>query len=250
MGANAQTSVPLYVAAEVLTAANMNISAGTGVPVFATTVTRDAAFGGAGEKVLAEGQLAYIEASDVVQYYTGSAWATVGPSASALTLINRTAIVASSSQAFDNVFTSTYENYLILFDQKFGSSAGASLRFQYRYAGPTTQTASYFGGYVYVNPASSVVAGLGVVNNAASAQLCTWQAVSTAAGAATLYISGVAVSGTAKPSAIGGVSDNNSAFVASGGFVCDTARNYTGFILTASTGTFTGDVSVYGYAQS
>ena len=58
MGANAQTSVPLYAAAEVLTAANMNISAGTGVPVFATTVTRDAAFGGAGEKVLAEGQLA------------------------------------------------------------------------------------------------------------------------------------------------------------------------------------------------
>ena len=79
MGANAQTSVPLYVAAEVLTAADMNISAGTGVPVFATTVTRDAAFGGAGEKVLAEGQLAYIEASNIVQYYDGAAWATVGP---------------------------------------------------------------------------------------------------------------------------------------------------------------------------
>ena len=47
--ANEQTSVPLYAASEVLTAANMNISAGTGVPVFATTVTRDAAFGGASE---------------------------------------------------------------------------------------------------------------------------------------------------------------------------------------------------------
>ena len=78
MGANAQTSVPLYVAAEVLTAADMNISAGTGVPVFATTVTRDAAFGGAGEKVLAEGQLAYLEDSNIVQYYTGAAWASVG----------------------------------------------------------------------------------------------------------------------------------------------------------------------------
>ena len=88
MGANAQTSVPLYVAAEVLTAADMNISAGTGVPVFATTVTRDAAFGGAGEKVLAEGQLAYIEATDVVQYYDGAAWATVGPSASAVSAVD------------------------------------------------------------------------------------------------------------------------------------------------------------------
>ena len=78
--ANEQTSVPLYAAAEILTAANMNISAGTGVPVFATTVTRDAAFGGAGEKVLAEGQLCYLSDSNIVQYYTGAAWATVGPS--------------------------------------------------------------------------------------------------------------------------------------------------------------------------
>ncbi len=76
--ANTQIKVPLFAAAEVLTAANMNISAGTGIPVFATTVTRDAAFGGAGEKVLAEGQFAYIEASDELQYYDGSAWAEVG----------------------------------------------------------------------------------------------------------------------------------------------------------------------------
>lgn len=78
--ANEQTSVPLFAAAEILTAANMNLSAGTGVPVFATTVTRDAAFGGAGEKVLAEGQLCYLSSTNVVQYYDGAAWATVGPS--------------------------------------------------------------------------------------------------------------------------------------------------------------------------
>lgn len=77
--ANTQTTVPLFVANTVLTAAQQNISAGTGVPVFATTVTRDAAFGGS-NKALAEGQLAYIEASNIVQYYDGAAWATVGPS--------------------------------------------------------------------------------------------------------------------------------------------------------------------------
>jgi len=79
MGANAQTSVPLFVANTVLTAQQQNISAATGVPVFATTVTRDAAFGGA-NKVLAEGQLCYLEATDVVQQYNGSSWITVGPS--------------------------------------------------------------------------------------------------------------------------------------------------------------------------
>ena len=77
MGANAQTSVPLYAAGEILTAANMNISAGTGVPVFATTTTRDAAFGGTGEKVLAEGQYCYIESNNETQFYDGAAWQTV-----------------------------------------------------------------------------------------------------------------------------------------------------------------------------
>ena len=82
MGANAQTSVPTFTAGEVLTAANMNISARTGIPVFADATARDAAFGGAGEKVLAEGQLAYIENLNLVQYYDGSSWATVGPQTS------------------------------------------------------------------------------------------------------------------------------------------------------------------------
>jgi len=79
MGANAQTTVPKYTALTVLPAASMNISAGTGIPVFATTVTRDAAFGGA-NKVLAEGQLCYLESTDATQYYSGSAWLAVGAS--------------------------------------------------------------------------------------------------------------------------------------------------------------------------
>ena len=85
---NEQIKVPLFAASEILTAANMNLSAGTGVPVFATTVTRDAAFGGAGEKVLAEGQLCYLSASNIVQYYDGAAWATVGPSTSAVSAVD------------------------------------------------------------------------------------------------------------------------------------------------------------------
>lgn len=90
MGANAQTTVPTFVAAQVLTATQLNNSARTGVPVFATTVERDAAFGGSGEKTLAEGQLCYLEDSNVVQYYDGAAWATVGPSASGVVQVKST----------------------------------------------------------------------------------------------------------------------------------------------------------------
>ena len=95
--ANTQTAVPLFVANAVLTAAQQNISAGTGVPVFATTVTRDAAFGGS-NKALAEGQLAYIEASNIVQYYDGAAWATLGPATSKIAqVVNFTTATAVSS---------------------------------------------------------------------------------------------------------------------------------------------------------
>jgi hypothetical protein len=56
----------------------MNQSARTGVPVFADTTARDAAFGGSGEKTLAEGQLAYLEDTNVVQFYDGAAWSGIG----------------------------------------------------------------------------------------------------------------------------------------------------------------------------
>ena len=78
MGANAQTTVPTFTSFQVLTAAQLNNSARTGVPVFATTVERDAGFGGAGEKTLAEGQLCYLEDTNKVQYYDGAAWANLG----------------------------------------------------------------------------------------------------------------------------------------------------------------------------
>ena len=74
MGANAQTTVPTFTAGAVLTAAQQNASARTGVPVFATTTLRDAAFGGS-NKTLAEGQMCYIEAAPQrYQVYNGTAW--------------------------------------------------------------------------------------------------------------------------------------------------------------------------------
>jgi hypothetical protein len=78
MGANAQTTVPTFVAAQVLTAQQLNDSARTGVPVFADATARDAAFNGTGEKTLAEGQLCYLEDTNKVMFYDGSAWANIG----------------------------------------------------------------------------------------------------------------------------------------------------------------------------
>jgi hypothetical protein len=75
MGANAQTSVPSFTAGQTLTALQQT-QINTGIPVFATSAERDAAFGGTGEKVLAEGQYAFLEDSNATQFYDGAAWQT------------------------------------------------------------------------------------------------------------------------------------------------------------------------------
>lgn len=129
MGANAQIEVPAFVANQVLTAAEMT-QINTGIPVFATTTTRDAAFGGAGEKVLAQGQYAYIEATSTLQVYTGSAWITAGAtpglnpcvptsvavgSGSATTSANgQVTFTGASSISLNGVFSATYDNYRVI----------------------------------------------------------------------------------------------------------------------------------------
>jgi hypothetical protein len=137
---NTQTSVPLYASGEVLTAANLNLT-NSGIPVFATTVTRDAAFGGANEKVLAEGQFAYIEATNTTQYYDGAAWQAVGAS-SGLTLVATATPTAVASVSINNCFTSTYENYRILISTTAGVGSTAAMTFRLR-ASSTDTTANY-----------------------------------------------------------------------------------------------------------
>jgi hypothetical protein len=106
MGINAQTSVPKFTIGDVLTAANTNLLTNA-PPVFAGTATRDAAFGGAGEKTLAEGQLCYLEDSNIVQYYDGAAWATVGPTASKIAQVLQTTSTTATSTTSTSYVTTT-----------------------------------------------------------------------------------------------------------------------------------------------
>lgn len=99
MGANAQTTVPAFSAGQTLLDTQMT-QINTGVPVFSGTATRDAAFGGAGEKALAEGQLAYLEdvsGSQAVQYYDGSAWQTLVPAATTPQVIRADYVAAGQA---------------------------------------------------------------------------------------------------------------------------------------------------------
>ena len=96
MGANASTAVPLYASGQVLDAARLNLT-NAGIPVFSGTATRDAAFGGSGEKVLAEGQFAYLEDTNAVQFYDGAAFQAVGAGKIAQVVFGQTNTQLSSS---------------------------------------------------------------------------------------------------------------------------------------------------------
>jgi len=247
MGANAQTSVPLYVAAEVLTAADMNISAGTGVPVFATTVTRDAAFGGAGEKVLAEGQLAYIEASNIVQYYDGAAWATVGPaSASALTLISSTNL-ASGTTSVNNCFSATYMNYMLVLSDV-NASAQAGLTFRFRVSGVDSST-----GYYAVALDSTYSAGTyssRTANNGTAVVMPIAQIQTTARSGGTIFIQQPFSAVTTSYQFLG-ADHETSRGVQNGSGFHNVATSYDGFSLILATGTFSnGTIKVYGLANA
>ena len=152
MGANAQTSVPTFTSGQVLTAAQQNESARTGVPVFASTVTRDAAFGGSGEKTLAEGQLAYVEGTGL-QSYNGTSWVTWGaaPSSGALVFLTGATFSAVASVSLPNsTFSSTYRNYRIEIDLV-GSSVNVQLSMRMRASGSDNTSAEYFGGLIILD---------------------------------------------------------------------------------------------------
>jgi hypothetical protein len=160
MGINAQTSVPKFTSGDVLTAANTNLLTNA-PPVFSGTATRDAAFDGAGEKTLAEGQLCYLEDSDIVQYYSGSGWLTVGPSSAAgLVPIVPTSVAVGSGSAsvsssglitfttvgtnlsINGAFSATYRNYLMQHNlSTTGNAQNFGLRL--RVGGTDNTSASY-----------------------------------------------------------------------------------------------------------
>ena len=137
MGANATTFVPAYVSGEVLTAADLTVT-NSGIPVFADSTARTAAFGGTGEKVLAEGQYAYLESDNSTSVYDGSNWVAVG--ASGLVLITTATATAVNSISINDCFSSTYAAYEIEIINTTNVGANARFTARLRVSGTDTTT--------------------------------------------------------------------------------------------------------------
>ena len=151
MGANAQTSVPSFTAGQTLTALQQT-QINTGIPVFADTTARDAAFGGSGEKTLAEGQFAFLEDTNLTQFYDGSTWQPVGATPGLACVKAETTVTATNSVTADGVFTSSYTNYLVLVN--YTISGAGQIKIKLRASGTPAST-NY--NLVYIEAFSSSV---------------------------------------------------------------------------------------------
>jgi len=243
--ANTQTSVPTFTAGQILTAEQQN-QINTGIPVFATTTTRDAAFGGTGEKTLAEGQFAYIEniaGVAATQFYDGSTWQTLSV-ASSLVLISSTTIgTAVTSVALTNVFSSTYDNYKIILS---GGSASATSDGSF-VLGATTS--GYYTGFSFqaIGGGGSFTS-TGITNGASTATVWAYSS-NGINGMVDLYqpflTSRTSYFFTAQTMATAGNRWQG------GGFQ-DSATSFTGITFSTQSGhTITGGtIKVYGYANS
>lgn len=242
MGANAQTTVPKFVAANTLPASSLNITAGTGIPVFANTTTRDAAFGGS-NKALAQGQTCYLESTNVVQYYNGSAWATVGPttaaSAGLVCVKAETAFSAVANVTADGIFTSSYTNYMMWINYTTSgvNFMGAKLR-----TGGTSSSTGYtyqtLQGYVS-SPSTSATTGtsqlVGYYTNGVD-QISVVQIGNPQLAKRTTFV-------VDNPGLAGALN-----YSIQGIHTVSTA--YDGIELVMDTGTMTGTYAIYGYSKT
>jgi hypothetical protein len=239
MGVNAQTSVPAFTAGQVLTAAEMT-EVNTGIPVFADSAARTAAFGGTGEKVLAEGQYAYLESDNSTSFWDGAAWQPVAAS-SGLTFITGAAFSSVTTITFPNsTFTSTYDFYKVIFAMKADSSA-YDVSLQFRDNSGTKSTANYysaFNGLIYTGSAANVTTSAGT-----SAAIG-----SVGVGGGNFDMTVVQPTDATIRTTVAATSFGNDRGRA-GGLIYIPTEEHTGLVITA-TGNVSGFYKVYGYQNS
>jgi hypothetical protein len=245
MGANAQIAVPAFTAGQVLTAAQQT-QINTGIPVFATTTTRDAAFGGTGEKVLAEGQFAYIEATNTTQYYDGSAWQSVGV-APGMVLITTATASAVQTLSINDCFSSTYAAYQIEMIITASVGANSALTARLRVGGADTTTAY---GQQMLYAVSTTVAGVSDPTGGASWFLGeTDPTYNNSFQSMTIHNPNVATRTRAQADT-NNVTSSGLMYVYKHALSQGSTTQFTGIsIITAGT-SFTGTVRVYGLANS
>lgn len=178
---------------------------------------------------------------------TAPEWAT--PAAGGdFTLINRTAFsnVANTGTTFDNVFTSAYKVYQIVFEGIYAATGADDLQMLLMYSPGTTQATNYYGGNI-VYGSTSVTANQ--FSNTNEITINTNTGISGQGVFGYGYINNVGNSNQFAEYNFFTRSNNAGSIISFAGSTDVTARTYTGFQLKSSSSNITGTAAVYGLAD-
>jgi len=171
-------------------------------------------------------------------------WATPATPASGLTFISRTSISAQSSVTFDNVFSTTYENYMVVFQGFFSDTSTPYVQFQWRKSGPSTHSSGYYG-------AIGQISYNGTTSSLNSNATANWQILRLNNGSDAGAVMQCQIAGTKGCGAVINTNDNgNNIGYAGYGALSTAPMTAIGFILTTSANNMTGTVTVYGLAKA
>jgi hypothetical protein len=229
-----------FTAGEVLTASNVqNYLMDQSVMVFGGSAARSSAIGTANFE---EGMVSYLTDTDKVEAYNGTNWVSVAPtSTQGLTLINTTSFSAVSSQSFNDVFSTTYDNYRILLNVT--ATGAADLAIRMRVSGADDSTSNYQRQKLEVD--STTVSGTKATNQTSS-RISDINSVDPNA----LIILEVMSPFLTRPTMFLTTNSHRSGttnFLSIYSGAHNVSTSYTGFTIITNTSTVTGTLSVYGY---
>ena len=172
---------------------------------------------------------------------TGLKWAAAS---SGMTLIQSTSVSAVSSQSFNDVFSSTYQNYKILIDLT--GSAAANLGMRVRVSGTDNTSGNYYTAGVERIGDVTTVTGIQAEGATSFTSLCRFESSEGGGVSMDLFNPFAAQKTTYVGTSVGKEGANLSVRFLGGQMSVTTS--YTGFTLFVASGNFTGKVSIYGYS--
>jgi hypothetical protein len=169
----------------------------------------------------------------------------LGTKKAGMVLLNTISFSGVASQSFNDVFSATYDNYLVKFNNVSSSGSGISINARLRASGTDNTSSNYVRRYLLSYATTTVAGGA----DTSTSFIGVGKASTSLANDATFTIAnpfGTMTTTGISHSVTGGTSEASTEF-GSTAFGTTVTTSYDGITFFPASGTFTGSISIYGF---